>query len=148
MERIGHGFIMANNIFREKSLERISSPEEMDRYIRIPGPGIWLILAAMIVLLVSGCLWGIWGRLETVVTVVGTVAGGEMTASLASADAAGVEPGMEVDLGDEAVGVVGAVSDNNDGTVTVGLETTNLADGKYQLNIVVERIRPVYFLLQ
>lgn len=148
MERIGHEFIMANNIFREKSLERISSPEEMDRYIRIPGPGIWLILAAMIVLLVSGCLWGIWGRLETVVTVVGTVAGGEMTASLASADAAGVEPGMEVDLGDEAVGVVGAVSDNNDGTVTVGLETTNLADGKYQLNIVVERIRPVYFLLQ
>lgn len=148
MERIGHEFIMANNIFREKSLERISSPEELDRYIRIPGPGIWLILAAMIVLLVSGCLWGVLGRLETVVTVVGTVSDGEMTASLASADAAGVEPGMEVVMGDETVGAVGAVSDNNDGTVTVGLETTNLADGKYQLDIIVERIRPVHFLLQ
>lgn len=148
MERIGHEFIMANNIFREKSLERISSPEELDRYIRIPGPGIWLILAAMIVLLVSGCLWGVLGCLETVVTVVGTVSDGEMTASLASADAAEVEPGMEVDMGDEAVGVVGAVTDNSDGTVTVGLETTNLADGKYQLDIIVERIRPVHFLLQ
>lgn len=139
---------MANNLFREKSLERISSPEELDRYIRIPGPGIWLILAAMIVLLVSGCLWGIWGRLETAVTVVDTVSGGEMRVSLPSADAAGIEPGMEVVMGDEAVGVVVAVSDNNDGTVTVALETMNLADGRYQLDIIVERIRPVHFLLQ
>lgn len=139
---------MANSIFREKSLERISSPEDLDRYIRIPDPGIWLILAAMIVLLVSGCLWGILGRLETVVTVVGTVVGGEMTASLSSADAVGIEPGMEVAMGDEAVGFVGAVTDNSDGTVTVDLETTNLADGKYHLDIIVERIRPVHFLLQ
>lgn len=139
---------MENNIFREKSLKRISSPEEMDRYIRIPGPGIWLILAAMIILLVSGCLWGIWGHLETVVTVSGMVSGGEMTASLSSADAARVEPGMEVVMGDEVVGAVGAVSDNHDGTVTVNLETTNLADGKYRLDVIVERIRPVYFLFQ
>ena len=139
---------MADNIFREKSLKRISSPEDLDRYIRIPGPSIWLILAAMIILLVSGCLWGIWGRLETVVTVAGMVSGGEMTVSLPSADSARVEPGMEVVMGDEVVGVVGSVSDNNDGTATVGLETTNLADGKYQLDIIVERIRPVYFLLQ
>ena len=139
---------MADNIFREKSLKRISSPEDLDRYIRIPSPGIWLILAAIIILLVSGCLWGILGRLETVVTVVGTVSGGEMTTSLTTADAARVEPGMEVVMGDEAVGVVGAVADHNDGTVTVNLETTNLADGKYQLDIIVERIRPIYFLFQ
>lgn len=148
MERTGHGFSMANNLFREKSLKRISSPEDLDRYIRIPSPGIWLILAAMIVLLVSGCLWGILGRLETVVTVAGTVSGGEMTVSLSSADAAEIEPGMEVVMGDKAVGIVGAVTDHNDGTVTASLETTNLADGKYQLDIIVERIRPVYFLLQ
>lgn len=139
---------MENNIFREKSLKRISSPEDLDRYIRIPGPSIWLILAAMIILLVSGCLWGIWGRLETAVTVAGLVSDGEMTASLSSADAARVEPGMEVVMGDEVVGAVGAVSDNHDGTVTVNLETTNLADGKYRLDVIVERIRPVYFLFQ
>ena len=40
-----------NSIFREKSIERVSSPEKLDDYIKVVSPGIWILLAAIIVLL-------------------------------------------------------------------------------------------------
>ena len=42
---------MENQLFRKKSLERISSPEEMHDYMRVTSPRLWMILAAIVVLL-------------------------------------------------------------------------------------------------
>ena len=41
---------MSDQIFRKKSLDRISSPEQLNDYIRVANPGIWMILAAVIIL--------------------------------------------------------------------------------------------------
>ncbi|MBR1740449.1 MAG: hypothetical protein IJ733_01000 [Lachnospiraceae bacterium] len=49
------------SIFREKSLKRISSPEQMDDYIRVTSPSVWLILMAMIVLLIGIVVWAVFG---------------------------------------------------------------------------------------
>ena len=35
-------------IFREKSLKRITSPEELSDYLRVTSPSVWLVLAAVI----------------------------------------------------------------------------------------------------
>lgn len=45
---------MSDQIFRKKSLDRISSPEQLNDYIRVANPGIWMILAAVIILLAGG----------------------------------------------------------------------------------------------
>ena len=37
---------------------RISSPEQVDDYIRVTTPGMWLLVAAMLVLLAAGIIWG------------------------------------------------------------------------------------------
>ena len=42
---------MQNQLFRKKSLERISSPEEMHDYMRVTSPRLWMILTAIVVLL-------------------------------------------------------------------------------------------------
>ena len=42
------------NLFREKSLETIESPESLNDYLRVTSPGVWIILAAVIALLVGG----------------------------------------------------------------------------------------------
>ena len=42
---------MDNQLFRRKSLDHISSPEELHDYIRVPGPRVWMLLAAVLVLL-------------------------------------------------------------------------------------------------
>lgn len=58
---------MQNQIFRAKSLERLSTPEQLDDYIRVSSPTMWLLLIAIIVLLAGVCVWGIFGHLETTV---------------------------------------------------------------------------------
>ena len=40
-------------VFREKSLERISSPEQLHDYMRVTSPKLWMILTAAIVLIVG-----------------------------------------------------------------------------------------------
>ena len=48
---------MDNNLFREKSIERVSSPEKLDDYIKVVSPGVWILLAAIIVLLLGILAW-------------------------------------------------------------------------------------------
>ena len=50
---------MSDNLFREKNLKRISSPESLNDYVKISNPGIWVLLVAVIVLLVGFLVWGI-----------------------------------------------------------------------------------------
>lgn len=56
---------MKNLVFREKSLTKVSSPEQLNDYIRVSTPAVWLVLTAIVLLLVGVALWGCVGRLET-----------------------------------------------------------------------------------
>ena len=51
-------------IFRPRSLERISSPEQLNDYIRVTTPGVWLVLAALVVLLAGMLAWSILGTVS------------------------------------------------------------------------------------
>ena len=42
-----------NQIFRQKSLDQISSPEQLHDYLHVTNPTVWLALAAVILLLVG-----------------------------------------------------------------------------------------------
>ena len=52
------------SLFREKSLERIESPEKLNDYLRVTSPGVWLLLATVIIVLAGVCVWGIFGRID------------------------------------------------------------------------------------
>lgn len=52
---------MNNNLFREKNLKRVSSPEELNDYLKVTTPRVWILLAAVILLLAGGLLWGFTG---------------------------------------------------------------------------------------
>ena len=43
---------------------RISSPEQVDDYIRVTTPGMWLLVAAILILLAAIIIWGFAGKLE------------------------------------------------------------------------------------
>ena len=51
------------SIFREKSMDRISSPEELNDYIRVTTPSVWLVLLALVILLIGILAWSILGRI-------------------------------------------------------------------------------------
>ena len=52
-------------LFREKSLEAVESPESLNDYLRVTSPGVWLVMASVVVLLTGGILWGIFGHIRT-----------------------------------------------------------------------------------
>ena len=54
---------MKKPLFRQKSMERISTPEQLTDYIRVTRPGVWIVLAAAVLLLVSLLVWGVYGAL-------------------------------------------------------------------------------------
>ena len=63
------------SIFRKKSIERVSSPEQLNDYIRVTTPSVWLILIAVIILIIGTLIWGVFGRIE-----INTGAGAEVVA--------------------------------------------------------------------
>ena len=52
------------SIFREKSLERVTSPEQLNDYIKVTTPSVWLILIATLVLIVGTLFWAVFGKIR------------------------------------------------------------------------------------
>ena len=53
-----------NSIFRKESLDKVSSPEKLDDYIRVTTPSVWITLIAIVLLLIGAIVWGIFGEVE------------------------------------------------------------------------------------
>ena len=53
-----------SELFREKSLQRIHSPEELSDYIRVATPSVWLVLLATAILLAGMLAWSILGTID------------------------------------------------------------------------------------
>ena len=66
LSRLGGGNKMGekNQLFREKTMERISSPEQLTDYLRVTNPGMWAVLIAVILLLGGIIAWAAVGVLE------------------------------------------------------------------------------------
>lgn len=129
---------MNQQLFRKSSIDRVSSPEQLNDYIRVTSPGVWLVLAAVIVLLMGACVWGIFGRLETKITVPVQVAGGE--ARLVLEDGQQVDPDAPVVIGGRkfSLGIAEGV-----GAYSISVD---LPDGEYQAEIVTESVAPMSFV--
>ena len=56
-------------LFREKNLERLESPEQLNDYLRVTSPGVWMILSAVILLLIGVFIWAVFGRIEATTQV-------------------------------------------------------------------------------
>ena len=72
--------LMNNSVFRKKSLERISSPEQINDYIRVITPGMWILLIVIILLVIAGITWGLCVTL----TVTDVNSAGEVVKSTVS----------------------------------------------------------------
>ena len=54
----------SSSIFRQKSMDRVSSPEQLNDYIRVTTPSVWLVLLAIVVLLAGMLAWSVFGTVE------------------------------------------------------------------------------------
>lgn len=70
---------MAKSLFRKESLERVSSPDQLDDYIRVSNPGVWMVLVTIVLLLVAGIVWACVGQLTDTLTTTLVVQDGRAT---------------------------------------------------------------------
>ena len=61
------------SIFNTDSEDRVESPEKINEYIRVGGPGTYLIVGALLLVLVALVIWGLTGTLPVTETVTSVV---------------------------------------------------------------------------
>ncbi|MEO0408197.1 MAG: hypothetical protein AAF289_12675 [Cyanobacteria bacterium P01_A01_bin.135] len=119
------------NLFRQESLERLSSPEQLDQLMQIVRPQHWIPLVMLAVLVSLGVLWSIVARIPQVVSGPGVLLQpSESDESLVGLsylgriDGSKVRPGMDVLIlpstgSDRQGGIIGRVEE-----ITVPSTTT------------------------
>lgn len=133
-----------NSIFREKSMEKISSPEDLNDYVRVANPGVWLTLAGVIALLIGFIVWGIYGKIETTVDVLAVSDEGQTFCYVKEKDISAVSGGMKLILADGTECTVSEIGDQSLDSDEVlsdyAKHLINLSDGEWihPVNIVEE----------
>ncbi|MGI6508359.1 MAG: NHLP bacteriocin system secretion protein [Saccharofermentanales bacterium] len=60
-----------SNIFRKASLERLASPEQLDKMIQVTSPMVWLASVAIVLVIAVTVVWAFVGRLPEKVEIHG-----------------------------------------------------------------------------
>ena len=135
---------MENNLFRKNAMDRISSPEQLQDYMRVTNPAVWMVLAAIIVLLAGLIIASVFGQLETKLPVRASIRDGLATIQVEGASADLLKEGMPVRVKDQEA-TIADVSWTSPQAVSVSAKVS-LPDGDYDAVIVTESISPISFL--
>ena len=156
---------MENGLFRKKSMERISSPEELHDYMRVTSPRLWMILGAIVALLVGFIVYASTATMENTMPITVSLshyeipgedtASGEtekltgMVAYLPHAIKDQVDLGMKVRLG-KVEGYISWIGVQPNNEVVLEISTDNLyvplPEGDYEAELVLESTTPISFL--
>lgn len=159
-----------SELFREKSMEKVNSPEQLNDYIRVSNPSVWMVLAAVIVLLAGICVWGVFGHLDTVVETECVCLDHTVTCYIQEADISGITTGTLASIGGNEYTVAevaafpvsfSSLLTASDGTpvpsgtgyapedmvYAVTFSAPGLADGSYSVSLIIQRESPMSFVL-
>ena len=121
-------------LFRKESVERVSSPEQLSDYLHVTSPAIWVVLAAVVLLLASLFIWSSVTAVESYATGRAEVRGGVLTMTFDDAEKAeNVTVGMNVKVGDMVSPVLSIGRDENGSPLAVA--DANLPDGSYDAGV-------------
>ena len=87
-------------------MQRISSPEKLNDYIQVANPNVWMIMAAIIILLASVLVWGFFGSVSTTHTVKGLAKDGQIVCYINTNAGFSVQKGMQVAISGDMPGTV------------------------------------------
>ncbi len=135
-----------NTLFRKKAMDRITSPDQLTDYLRVTNPGIWAVLAAVVLLLCGLIAWSAVGTLETTADARAVVRDHAAEIIPTGSGADGVTAGMPLRIASREY-VISSVDADEYGRVTAAAEVP-LPDGTYDAQIIVEQIHPIAFLLE
>lgn len=147
------------DLYRKASLERISSPEQLDKALIVTSPMSWLALAGVTLIIVVTVIWSIVGTIPVTITTPGMVSSLVGSNAVYSGESGKVvsvrvRAGDEVHLGDailtyknsaneirtiysDQVGTVSEIVAAKDATLTPGSEVIRVVPKVWSNQIVV-----------
>ena len=153
---------MSEKLFRKQSLDKVTSPEQLNDYVRVSNPGVWMILTAVVILLVGVCVWGVFGRMESKLTTVGTAQDGVITCYVKADDIDRVTVGERViiDGADYTTGEISPLPNavatqkvltaggfsEDDRLYSVAVDA-DVPDGIYKVEFVTDSVSPISFVI-
>ncbi len=129
-------------VFRKKTLDRISSPEDLTDYLKVTNPGVWVVLAAVIVLLCGIFVWSCVGTLET--KEKASVIVEDHSSIVVLTDSNVLKEGMPLRVSTEEVTIASVYSDEYGRLV--GKAEIALPDGTYEGTVITDKTHPIDFL--
>lgn len=138
---------MNEGIFRKKSLERVKSPENLDDYIQVSNPGVWLLLVSVIVLLIGACIWGALGNINSTVSTTVCIEDGKAFCYVSEGDISEIKTGLTVEFSEQQASILSVGEKGEMGYICSLSDNPGLADGFYQGSIVVKSYKPLSFIL-
>ena len=93
------------SIFNKKATEKLRSPDDLDKYVQVTNPSIWVALIACIALLAGLLAWGVFGSVTTSVSTTGTAIDGKAMCFLSAENIAKVNKGDVAKVGTERLTV-------------------------------------------
>ena len=138
---------MDQKLYRQKSMDRISSPEQLNDYLLVTNVSVWVILAAVILLLAGMLIWSSSATIESYTEGSAQVQGGVMTIRFTDQQfARNVEAGMPVRAGDTET-VVSSIGRDENGLVIATADTA-LADGYYPVRVSYKQTQVLRLLFE
>ena len=143
---------------------RISSPEQLNDYVKVSHLSVWLFLAAVIVLLAGFLVWGFVGRLDTTFLCPAAAEGGRLRCYVDESRGAALADVQSVTVNGQAYPVVDTTRQpvqadtlspylrhvsglSEDDWVYVVTAEAALDDGVYEAVIRTGSVRPISFLV-
>ena len=138
---------MSEEIFRKKSVDKVKSPENLDDYIRVSNPGVWLLLISIIVLLAGACVWGVFGHIDNMVETDVHADDDVITCYVAAEHIASVKVGMRVTFGEFEADIIRVGQEENGVCVCELHSDRHIPHGMYSGRIITESIKPLSLVL-
>ena len=136
---------MEDSLFREKAIEKISSPEDLGNYLHVTRPSVWLILVAVILLLAGMLVWSSVASIDSFATGTAVVKDGTMYIHFDNEQIAeNVEGGMTVIAG-ESENRISSVGTDDTGEL-FAVAPTDLTDGSYTVHVIFKKTRVLSLL--
>ena len=124
----------------------ISSPEQLNDYLKVTNPKVWVLLAAIILLVGGLLLWSGFATIESYAEGTARAVGGDLTVTFDDpAKAGNVQPGMEMTVGDVKTEIL-TVGTDEDGDI-VASARANIPDGSYAVRVGYRTAQVISMLL-
>lgn len=156
---------MRRDIFINKKHGKTTSPEQLNDYIKVANPAVWMVLAAVLLLLAGVFVWAVFSNVDTTMNVVGTCQDGRMTCYIPAEKIEEITSDSKIKIEEETyliheidstpIKAEDSLSEyllyrnhySKDDFLCRVDAKSNLPDGDYSAKILIRRVSPISFIL-